>query len=153
MTTIRRWMLVAAASLSFVAAACSSSTSSSPSAGAPPASSSPSAAAGALCSQEAAVKASFEALVGTNVVAEGTTTLQTRFDTFASDLATLRGTAKSQFSSEFDAVQSSVDQLKAVVDKADTQDAATTAAEFVGGVASLKTTTQALFTAIDRACS
>jgi hypothetical protein len=50
------------------------------------------------------------------------------------------------------AVQTSVDQLKTVVDGADTAGVATTAAQFAAGLTSLETSTQALFTGVDAAC-
>jgi len=127
--------------LAVVAAACSSSSSSS---------TSPS--ASTYCAQEQAAKDSFNALVGTDVVAEGTSTLKTRFDTFTTDLASLKTAASSQFSNELDAVQTSVDQLKTIVDNADTAGAATTAAQLAAGLGSLKTSAQGLFTAVDQAC-
>jgi hypothetical protein len=136
--------------LALVVTACSSSNpSSSSTVSSTPASSSPSS---ELCAQQAAAKESFNALTGTDVVAEGTNTLTTRFDAFTVDLESLRSAAHSQFSSELDAVQSSVDQLRKVVDNADNVDVATTATQSVAALGSLKTSVQALFAAVDQAC-
>jgi len=129
--------------LAVLASACSSSSSPSPSA-------SPS--TDAYCAQVQAVKDSFNALVGTDIVSEGTTTLKTRFDTFTADLESLKTSSSSEFSTQFDAVQTSVDQLKTVVDNADTAGVATTAAQFLVGLGGLKTSVTALFTAVDQKC-
>ena len=84
------------------------------------------------------MKDSFSALVGTDVLAEGTETLKTRLEALTTNLATLKTAAGSQFSSQLDAVQSSVDQLKTVVDNADQAGAATTATQFAAGLGSLE---------------
>jgi hypothetical protein len=146
---IRNLFVLSLVVMAMVGAACSSSSPSPTSSAA--ATSSPS--ADALCTQEQAVKDSFNALAGTDIVSEGTDALKSRFDTFTADLAALKTTASSEFSSQVDAVQTSVDQLKTVVDDADTAGVAATAAGFAAGLGSLKTSTQALFTAIDQACA
>lgn len=99
------------------------------------------------------MKDSFNALVGTDVVSDGTDALKARFETFTNDLASLKTAAGSQFSSEMAAVQASVDQLRAVVDDADTAGVATTTAKFLAGLGGLKTSSQALFTALDQSCA
>jgi hypothetical protein len=146
----RRSLALGMIVLAVVAAACSSSTTSSTTTSPSPPSSSPS--AEALCAQEGAVKASFGALVHTDVVAEGTNTLMRPFDAFVRDLASLRSAAGDRFSSQLDAVGSSVQQMKQVVDKADTADVATTAGQFVAALGNLKRSVESLFAAIDQAC-
>lgn len=140
---MRQSLVVSMVGLALVAGACSSSSSPS---------SSPSPTADSYCAQAQAVKDSFSALIDTDVVAEGTDSLTTRFDAFMSDLESLKTAAGSGFSGEIDALQSSVDQLKTVVDNADTAGAAATATAFVAGLDALKTSAQALFTAVDQAC-
>ena len=139
----RNLIVVSMMVLVVLASACSGSSSPSPSA-------SPS--ADAYCAQVQAVKDSFNALVGTDIVSEGTDTLKTRFDAFTADLTSLKTSSSEEFSTEFDAVQTSVDQLKTVVDDADSAGVAKTAAQFLVGLGSLKTTVTALFTAVDQKC-
>lgn len=139
----RNLIVVSMMVLVVLASACSGSSSPSPSA-------SPS--ADAYCAQVQAVKDSFNALVGTDIVSEGTDTLKTRFDAFTADLTSLKTSSSEEFSTEFDAVQTSVDQLKTVVDDADSSGVAKTAAQFLVGLGSLKTTVTALFTAVDQKC-
>ncbi len=139
----RNLIVVSMMVLVVLASACSGSSSPSPSA-------SPS--ADAYCAQVQAVKDSFNALVGTDIVSEGTDTLKTRFDAFTADLTSLKTSSSEEFSTEFDAVQTSVDQLKTVVDDADSAGVAKTAAQFLVGLGSLKTSVTALFTAVDQKC-
>jgi hypothetical protein len=138
MRTASVWSLVA---IAVVATACSSSDSSS---------SSPS--ADAYCAAEAAVKDSYDTLIATDVVAEGTDTLKRRFEAFTTDLASLETAAGSRFSSQVDAVQGSVDQLEKVIRDAGSVGIATTAERFSAGLGDLKTSVEALFTEVDRAC-
>jgi hypothetical protein len=147
---VGKLLVVGSIGLSIVAGACSSSSSSSSS---PSSLSSASPSVNAYCSQEQAVKDSYNALVDTDVTAEGTNTLKTRFDTFSSDLASFKTAAGSQFSSEMTAVQTSVDQLKTIVDDADTAGVATTATQFAVGLTTLKTSIETLFAAVDAACN
>jgi hypothetical protein len=136
-----------------LAMACSSSPETSPTTSSPAPSPSPSPSPSpTYCDSAQAVKDSFNALITTDVLAEGTDTLKTRFATFTTDLAAFRTDAKSNFATEVDAVQGSVDQLKTVVDNADSAGAATTASQFVAGLVTLKTSMQTLITAIDDAC-
>jgi hypothetical protein len=106
-----------------------------------------------MCAQVQAVKDSFNALADTNVAAEGTNVLKSRFETFTADLESLKAAASSQFESQFDAVQASVDQLQTVIDDAEAAGVATTAAQFIAGLEGLTTTLQEVFTAVDRACA
>ena len=104
------------------------------------------------CEQKDAVASSFDTLVGTNVLSEGTDTLRERYDAFTADLEDLAGSARDEFGDEVDAVEAAADEMgTALGSLGDTglADAATTIAPLVQN---LQSSFSSLVTAIDTAC-
>jgi hypothetical protein len=153
----RRLLAATMVGLALFAAACSSGGSNTPiTSAAPPTSPLPTSApstSDVACAQRQAVKEAFDALVDTDVVANGTNALKANFDAFTAALQSLKSSASSRLTAQLDAVQSAVDGLKKVVDDAGSAGAAATATQFAAGLVSLKTAVQSLMATLDQDCS
>ena len=104
------------------------------------------------CSQLATTEAAYDALADTDVLADGTDTLSERYDTFSVEVDQLLGSAQTEFADESDAVRAAVDQLGAVVESAADLNLADAAQQLQPALASLQSSTTALFTAVNDAC-
>ncbi len=104
------------------------------------------------CDEVSATKSSFETLVNTDVLSEGTDALQQNYDAFSAQLDSLVDAAGDEFAEETAAVESSLQQVAAVLD--DVADLNLGAAVQQAGPAleSVKTSTQALLDSIQTKC-
>lgn len=104
------------------------------------------------CDELSATESSLEALVNTDVLAEGTDVLTERYDDFTAQLSSLVDAAGDEFSDETAAVESSVDQVGAVVDEAANLNLGTAAEEAGPALEGLQSSTQALLDSVQSAC-
>ena len=154
-TRTRRLATVGAALLlgSLTLAGCSSSSddtaTSTPSA---TVSASPTTSAAAFCNDATAAKASLKGIVDINVLQDGTDALKSNFATFKADADTLIASAQVQFAPETEAVKSSLAALQTAIDALKEKPSVTEVAALAPALASIKTSTEALFEAIDDAC-
>ena len=109
-------------------------------------------ATGDVCAQADSVRASLSALVGTSILQEGTTTLKDRFATFESEVQGLLAAAQSQFATETDAVRTSVATLKGALAGLAESPSVAEAAAIKPALDSVKSSTEALLTAVQNAC-
>ncbi len=104
------------------------------------------------CSQLTTTQEAYDDLAGTDVLAEGSDTLSERFDTFSAEVDELLGSAQTEFAEESDAVRAAVDQLGGVVESAADLNLGDAAQQLEPALASLQSSTTALFTAVTDAC-
>jgi phage-related protein len=104
------------------------------------------------CDELSATESSFEALVNTDILAEGTDVLTERYDAFAAQVSSLIDAAGDEFADESAAVEASVDQVGAVVDEAANLNLGTAAEEAAPAVEDLSSSTQALLDSVQNAC-
>lgn len=106
----------------------------------------------AYCAGVDTVKASLDALVSTNVISEGTATLNSRFETFQNDVKSLTDSARANFSSESAAVDSSVATLKSELAGLKDSPSVTQVAAIAKALKGVSDSTQALLDAVRAAC-
>jgi hypothetical protein len=105
------------------------------------------------CSQLTTTEEAYDDLAGTDVLAEGTDALSERYDTFSAEVDQLLGSAQTEFAEESDAVRAAVDQLGGVVESAADLNLGDAAQQLEPALASLQSSTTALFTAVTDACA
>ena len=104
------------------------------------------------CEQKDAVASSFDTLVGTDVLAEGTDTLRERYDAFTSELGDLADAAKSEFGDEVSAVQTAADDLGDAIGSIGDMGLAEAATTIAPLIQNLQSSFGSLLTALDSAC-
>jgi hypothetical protein len=104
------------------------------------------------CDEVSATQTSFDALVSTDILAEGTDALTQRFQDFSTQVETLLDSARVEFSDETAAVEESLQQVGAVVDEAANLNLGAAAQQAGPALESLRTSTQALLDAVQVEC-
>lgn len=104
------------------------------------------------CSQLTTTQEAYDELAGTDVLAEGTDTLSTRYDAFAAEVDQLLGSAQTEFADESDAVRAAVDQVGGVVESAAELNIGEAAQQLQPALSGLQGATTSLFTAVTQAC-
>lgn len=160
MTTsrIRRIALVAAAGIlgSTALVGCSSDSdnaASTPSASPTTSSAAPSpSGTSQVCTDAATAKASLQSVVSMDVLTEGTAALKSNFATFKTDAEALIASAQTQFAPETEAVKTSISNLESAINALADSPSVAEVAALAPALASIKTSTQTLFDAVDAAC-
>lgn len=104
------------------------------------------------CDELSATTASLDTLVNTNIVSEGTDTLQQNYDAFTTQVDALITSAGDEFADETAAVQASLDQVAAVVDEGTQLNLGAVAEQAGPALESLKSSTRALVTSLQTEC-
>jgi hypothetical protein len=111
-----------------------------------------SAPAGQVCADADTARASLQGLVDLNILQEGTNALKANFDTFKADVDTLIASAQAEFATETDAVKAAVADLQGAIGELAAEPSVADVAALAPALASVKSTTEALLTAVDQAC-
>ncbi|MCU0284628.1 MAG: hypothetical protein MUD13_12175 [Candidatus Nanopelagicales bacterium] len=111
-----------------------------------------SAPAGQVCADADTARASLQGLVDLNILQEGTNALKANFDTFKADVDTLIASAQAEFATETDAVKAAVADLQGAIAELAAEPSVADVAALAPALASVKSTTEALLTAVDQAC-
>jgi uncharacterized protein YoxC len=105
------------------------------------------------CDQRDQVRQDYEALVNTDVVAEGTDVLSQRFNTLQEDIQRLTNTAAGQeFGTEIAAVNASMSQVSTTIQGVKDAPGVEAAAQVVPALSNLKSSATALIDAVSSAC-
>ena len=104
------------------------------------------------CEQLDVTRTAFDEVVGTNVIAEGTDTLQIRFDAFQAEVEQLAEAASAEFAEESAAVEAATDQMDQVLDDAVNLNLGAAAQQVGPALSALTTSVNALFDAVGSAC-
>lgn len=105
------------------------------------------------CDQKDAVATSFDTLVGTDVLAEGTDALSERYATFTSELSDLADAAGSEFGDEVASVETAANDLGDAIGSIGDMGVAEAATTIAPLVQALQSSFNSLLTAIDTACA
>lgn len=105
------------------------------------------------CDQLDDTKQAFTELRDTNILQDGTDTLNERFDTFEEDVDSLIDAAGDEFSEESAAVEASLTQVSAALESAANLDLGTAASQIGPALDSLSASSQELLDAVTSACS
>jgi hypothetical protein len=144
--------VILAGTLSLLLAACGSSGgSSTESASTAPVAPSASATS-ALCTDLDAAQSAFDELAGTEVVKEGTNTLKTRFAAFQSAVQALGASARTEFATEVQAMDSAVAGLKTAIDQLTDSPSLADAKAVATALGPVRDSFTALSTAVRSAC-
>ena len=109
-------------------------------------------ASAAYCASADAVSSSLAALLNTKVIQEGTETLQSRFDTFQTDVGSLIDSAGVNFATQSAAVDASVTVLQTAVANVKDSPTAADVAALKPALEGVSTSTKALVEAVQGAC-
>ncbi len=104
------------------------------------------------CDEVSATQASFDALVSTDILAEGTDVLTQRYEDFSTQVDTLLDSARAEFSDQTAAVEESLQQVGAVVDEAANLNLGAAAQQAGPALEGLRNSTQALLDAVENEC-
>ncbi len=105
-----------------------------------------------FCDEVSATQTSFDALVGTDILAEGTDVLTQRYEDFSTQVDTLLDSARVEFSDQTAAVEESLQQVGAVLDEAANLNLGAAAQQAGPALEGLRTSTQALLDAVENEC-
>jgi hypothetical protein len=103
------------------------------------------------CADRAEAQQSWQELTATNVIEDGTATLQDRFREFTSDVENLAASAQDEFETEIGALRGSLQQVEGVLQDVG-GDAAAAAPQIRPAIEDLETSTQDLLGAVEQAC-
>jgi hypothetical protein len=104
------------------------------------------------CDEVRATQSSFDALVSTDILAEGTDVLTQRYEDFSTQVDVLLDSARAEFADESAAVEESLQQVGAVVDEAANLNLGAAAEQAGPALDGLRTSTQALLDAVGNEC-
>ena len=104
------------------------------------------------CNQLDETEAAFTALRETSIIAEGTDTLEQRYDAFEDEAEELIDAAGDEFAEESSAVEASLEQVNASIEAAANLDLGTAAEQIGPALESLVSSSQELFDAVTTAC-
>lgn len=104
------------------------------------------------CDEVSATQSSFDALVSTDILADGTDVLTQRYEDFSTQVDALLDSARAEFADESAAVEESLQQVGAVVDEAANLNLGAAAEQAGPALDGLRTSTQALLDAVGNEC-
>lgn len=104
------------------------------------------------CNQIDETEAAFNELRETDILAEGTNTLEERYDAFEEEAEELIDAAGEEFAEESAAVEASLNQVNAAIQSAANLDLGTAAEQIGPALEALVTSSQELFDAVTTAC-
>ena len=104
------------------------------------------------CNQLDETEAAYNELRNTDILTEGTNTLEERYDAFEEEAEELIDAAGDEFAEESAAVEASLDQLNDAIQSAVNLDLGTAAEQVGPALQSLATSSQELFDAVTTAC-
>jgi hypothetical protein len=105
-----------------------------------------------ICTDVAAARESLEALVGTDVLEEGTDTLRARLATFESDVRALLAAGQAELAPEVESVETSLADLGDVVAGLQQEPTAAAVAQLKPAVQEVRTSTEELIAEVSETC-